>query len=98
LERLVPAYPNDYVYAYRLAGVLQEAGRAADALAMAQKAYNLSYGANRAAVARLKAELLAGAGAAEKGRALLRMELKAAKGRFPDEEKALAALLKKLGG
>ncbi|MBI5596192.1 MAG: thioredoxin family protein [Elusimicrobia bacterium] len=98
LERLVAAYPNDYVYSYRLAGVLKEAGRTADALASSRTAYNLSYGANRSAVARLRAELLAAGGAAEEARALLRLELKAAKGRFPDEAKALEALLKKLGG
>lgn len=98
LERLVAAYPNDYVYAYRLAGVLKEAGRAPEAREMSQKAYNLSYGANRAAVARLRAELLAAGGAADEARALLRLELKAARGRFPDEAKALKALLKKLGG
>ena len=98
LERLVKAYPNDYVYAYRLAQHLQNEGRAADALAMSEKAYNLSYGANRIPVASLRASILASRGAVEDARALLRIELKSAKLRFPKEAPGLEVLLKKLGG
>lgn len=98
LERLVAAYPNDYVYASRFAKELKDANRPAEALAMSEKAYNLSYGANRPYVARQRAELLAASGRADEARALLRIELKAAKARFPKEAPGLQALLKKLGG
>lgn len=98
LRTLVEAYPSDYVYAARLARFLSEAGRGAEALPLSERAYRLSYGANRPGVARLRAELLAGAGRAEDAKALLRLELKGARERFPDAAPALEALLQKLGG
>jgi thiol-disulfide isomerase/thioredoxin len=98
LRVLVDAYPSDYVYAARLARFLSEAGRGAEALPLSEKAYHLSYGANRPGVAKLRAELLAAAGRAEDAKALLRLELKAAQARFPDSAPPLEALLKKLGG
>lgn len=98
LRKLVEVYPSDYVYAARLARFLSEAGRGAEALPLSEKAYNLSYGANRPGVAKLRAELLAGAGKAEDAKALLRLELKVARERFPDAAPALEAALAKLGG
>ncbi|TBR22222.1 hypothetical protein EPO15_08460 [bacterium] len=98
LRKLLEAYPSDYVYAARLARFLGEAGRSAEALPLSEKAYNLSYGANRPGVAKLRAELLAAAGDAATAKALLRLELKVARARFPDAAPPLAALLKKLGG
>lgn len=98
LAALAKAYPSDYVYPYRLAKVLVEAGRPKDALALSETAYHLSYGANRFGTARLRAELLAGAGRPDEARALLRLELKAAKAHFPDQAASLEQSLKKLGG
>lgn len=98
LRKLVEAYPSDYVYAARLARFLSEAGRGAEALPLSEKAYHLSYGANRPGVAKLRAELLAAAGRTEDAKSLLRLELKAAQARFPDSAPPLEALLKKLGG
>lgn len=98
LRTLVAAYPADYVYSARLARFLSEAGRAAEALPLSEKAYNLSYGANRPGVAKLRAELLAAAGKADDAKALLRLELKVARERFPDAAPALEAALTKLGG
>lgn len=98
LRTLVDAYPSDYVYAARLARYLAENGRAPEALPLSEKAYHLSYGANRPGVAKLRAELLAAAGDAATAKALLRLELKGAKARFPDAAPGLEALLKKLGG
>ena len=98
LRTLVEAYPADYVYAARLARFLAEAGRGAEALPLSEKAYNLSYGANRPGVAKLRAELLAAAGKSDDAKALLRLELKVARERFPDAAPALAAALAKLGG
>ena len=56
LRKLAAAYPADYVYAYRYAKHLLEKGDAAGALAWSEKAYLLSYGANRLAVAKVRAQ------------------------------------------
>lgn len=97
LGALVAAYPSDYVYPYRLAKALSEAGRGAEALPSSEKAYHLSYGANRFSTARLRAELLAGAGQAGTARALLNLELKAGGARFPDQVAPTEQLLKTIG-
>lgn len=98
LRRLVAAYPSDYVYSARLARMLKDRGRVAEALPFSETAYRLSYGANRVDATKLRAEVLVAAGKKEEAKALLRLELKAARRGFKDRAEALAALLKTLGG
>ncbi|WP_157971459.1 thioredoxin family protein [Dyella sp. C9] len=50
-HKLIAAYPDDYVYAYRYGRSLVEAGKPADALPWLAKASDKAYGANRLAVA-----------------------------------------------
>lgn len=98
LRALVDAYPSDYVYAGRLARFLSAQARYAEALPFSEKAYHLSFGSNRPGVAVLRADLLSRAGRADEAKALLRLELKAAKARFPDAVGPLEKALAQLGG
>ncbi|RDI97348.1 hypothetical protein DVT68_16450 [Dyella solisilvae] len=50
-RKLIAAYPNDYVYAYRYGRSLVDAGKPADALPYLAQAADKAYGANRLAVA-----------------------------------------------
>jgi len=50
-RKLIAAYPNDYVYAYRYGRSLVEAGKPGDALPYLVQAADKAYGANRLAVA-----------------------------------------------
>lgn len=93
--RLIEAYPSDYVYAYRYARWLKERGRGADALAWAEKAYLLSYGANRLSVAGLRGEILLALGRREEAERLLRREIAANRARFPEAAERLEKLLSK---
>jgi thiol-disulfide isomerase/thioredoxin len=54
---LMAAYPADYVYAYRYAKRLHAKKRDADALPFAEKAWALSYGANRSQTEALRSEV-----------------------------------------
>ncbi|WP_430390108.1 thioredoxin family protein [Dyella sp. 20L07] len=50
-HKLIAAYPDDYVYAYRYGRSLLEAGKPTEALPYLAKAADKAYGANRLAVA-----------------------------------------------
>lgn len=95
-EALLAAYPADYVYPYRYARYLADKGRFAEAEPWSAKAWGLSYGANRLAVAKVRAKVLAGLGRKDEAKALLKRELKAGKKAFPKEaaqlQEALSAL------
>jgi hypothetical protein len=56
--KLIAAYPDDYVYAYRYGRGLLEAGKPADALPYLAQAADKAYGANRLAVAQQRVKAL----------------------------------------
>jgi thioredoxin-like negative regulator of GroEL len=95
-ERLIAAYPTDYVYAYRYARNLSEHGKNAAALAYVEKADKRAYGANRLAVTLLRAKILGALGRKPEAAALLKRDIKAGKAAFPKQaqelEKQLATL------
>lgn len=56
--KLIAAYPNDYVYAYRYGKSLLDRGKAAEALPLLSQAANSAYGENRLAVATQRVKAL----------------------------------------
>jgi len=56
--KLIAAYPNDYVYAYRHGRNLVENGRAQEGLPFLEKAATKAYGANKLQVATYRAKAL----------------------------------------
>ena len=96
-EKLVAAYPADHVYAYRFAQYLESRKKPEEALPWIEKADKLAYGANRLAVTRLRAQILAKLGRKDEARALLERDAKAGKKAFPQEAAQLEALLANLG-
>lgn len=95
-EELVAAYPADYVYAYRYARYLADKGEAAQALAWAEKADHLAYGANRLQVTKVRAKALAALGRGPEARKLLKRDIAAGRSSFPKDAKALEELLGQL--
>ena len=57
-RKLIAAYPDDYVYAYRYGRSLIDAGKPADALPYLSQAADKAYGANRLAVAQQRIKAL----------------------------------------
>jgi len=57
-RKLIAAYPDDYVYAYRYGRSLIDAGKPADALPYLSQAADKAYGANRLAVAQQRVKAL----------------------------------------
>lgn len=57
-HKLIAAYPDDYVYAYRYGRSLLDAGKPADALPYLAQAADKAYGANRLAVAQQRVKAL----------------------------------------
>lgn len=58
MPRLIAAYPDDYVYAYRYGRSLLERGKAAEALPYLEQASEKAFGVNRLTVAGLRAKAL----------------------------------------
>jgi hypothetical protein len=58
LPKLIAAYPDDYVYAYRYGRSLLERGQPAQALSFLEQAAAKTFGANRLTVAELRAKAL----------------------------------------
>lgn len=94
---LVAAYPSDYVYPYRWARFLLGKGDAAGALAKAEAADKLSYGANRLAVTKVRAKALLALARKDEAAALLKRDIKAGKA-FPDAARSLQEVLDEAGG
>lgn len=92
-ERLIEAYPADYVYAYRFAKYLESRDRDQEALPWIEKADKLAYGANRLQVTLLRAKILTALDRREEAQKLAARDLKAATGSFPMLERPLAAWL-----
>ncbi|HBL19233.1 MAG: hypothetical protein A2X36_03055 [Elusimicrobia bacterium GWA2_69_24] len=94
--KLAAAYPADYVYSYRWAKWLYGRKEHARALELAQKAWELSYGANRLTVTGLKARILTAMGQRDEAEQAVRAELKASRGRFPKDAVGLEKVLAEL--
>ena len=88
-EKLVAAYPSDYVYAFRYAKWLNKRGDDAAALPWAERADKLSYGANRLAVTAVRAKILGKLGRGKEGLAAADRDLKAASKAWTRERAAL---------
>ncbi|WP_199098086.1 thioredoxin family protein [Dyella sp. ASV21] len=93
-RKLIAAYPNDYVYAYRYGRSLVEAGKAADALPYLSKAADKAYGANRLSVALQQVRALKALHRTADAKQLVTDVLDANGPWFPKQAAALSAELK----
>lgn len=91
--KLIAAYPADYVYSYRFARYLLERDLPKDALAPVELADKLCYGANRLAVTKIRAKILAALDRKDEARALLKRDIKAGAKSFPKDAAGLELLL-----
>jgi thiol-disulfide isomerase/thioredoxin len=93
---LTAAYPADYVYPYRYAKYLAGKKEFEPALAWAEKADRLSYGANRLVVTGVRAKALVALGRTEEAEKLLKRDIRTAARAFSKDVKPLEALLRDL--
>jgi tetratricopeptide (TPR) repeat protein len=91
--KLIAAYPEDYVYPYRLGKSLFERGQYAEALVYLQQAAPKAYGINRLNVSALLVQTLLKLGRADDARQAASDALKANGPWFPEEAARLRALL-----
>ncbi|HEX4896626.1 MAG TPA: thioredoxin family protein [Solimonas sp.] len=94
MPRLVTAYPDDYVYAFRHGRSLLARGRAAEALPWLEKAAPLAYGINRLKVAQERVKALQALQREAEARKVVAEALKANGPWFPEEAAKLKGLLK----
>ncbi len=93
-RKLIAAYPDDYVYAYRYGRSLVEAGKPADALPYLAQAADKAYGANRLAVALQRVKALKALHRDDEARKLAGDVLETNGPWFPKQADALKAELK----
>ena len=91
--KLIAAYPDDYVYAWRYGKNLFERGEFARALPWLEQAAPKAYGVNRLAVAQYRAEALRKLGRDDDAKQVVADALKANGPFFPDEVLKLKAVL-----
>lgn len=91
--KLIAAYPDDYVYAYRFGKSLVERGEYARALPWLEQAAPKAYGVNRLSVAQHRAEALRKLGRDQDAKQVVADALKANGPFFPDEVAKLKAAL-----
>jgi len=94
LPKLVKAYPDDYVYAYRYGRVLLDRGRAAEALTYLEQAAAKTFGANRLAVAELRVKALLALERRADAEKVVAEALEANGPWFPEAAAKLKAMLK----
>ncbi|HUS23425.1 MAG TPA: thioredoxin family protein [Candidatus Binatia bacterium] len=92
LNRMIQAWPDDYVYAYREGKTLAARGRHAEALPYFEKAAAKAYGANRLRNAELRASTLHALGKDAEARQVIAQALQANGPQFPEEAAKLRAL------
>ncbi|MBI2383904.1 MAG: thioredoxin family protein [Gammaproteobacteria bacterium] len=95
-QRLIAAYPDDYVYAYRWGKSLAARDRHAEALPQFARAARLAYGVNRLRVAELWARSYRALGRRLDAQLLLAQALKENGPWFPEEAARLKALQEEL--
>jgi tetratricopeptide (TPR) repeat protein len=91
LDRLIEAYPQDYVYAYRKGKSLALRGKHAEALPYFEQAAAKAYGVNQLNNAELRAKSLAALNRPAEARTVLADVLKTTGPFFPDEAAKLKA-------
>lgn len=91
--KLIAAYPDDYVYAYRFGKSLFERGEFARALPWLEQAAPKAYGVNRLSVAQYRADALRKLGREDDAKQVVADALKANGPFFPDEVLKLKAVL-----
>lgn len=90
-EKLIEAFPQDYVYPDRQARILLAADRAADALPYLELAASRAYGVNRLRVAGRHATALQALGRRDEAIGVINIALRANKKFFPEEAAKLRA-------
>ncbi len=93
-RKLIAAYPNDYVYAYRYGRSLVDAGKPADALPYLAQAADKAYGANRLSVALQRVKALKALHRNDEAKKLADDVLETNGPWFPKQADALKAELK----
>lgn len=93
-RKLIAAYPDDYVYAYRYGRSLVDTGKPADALPYLAQAANKAYGANRLAVALQRVKALKALHRDDEAKKLADGVLETNGPWFPKQAEALKAALK----
>jgi thiol-disulfide isomerase/thioredoxin len=94
--RLIAAWPDDYVYAYRHARSLAARGKHAEAVPLYAQAAAKTYGVNKLRIAELRAKSLQALGREAEARDVLAEALKANGPWFPDDAAKLKAMLEAL--
>ncbi|RAO76278.1 thioredoxin family protein [Dyella jiangningensis] len=92
-RKLIAAYPDDYVYAYRYGRSLVDAGKPSDALPYLAQAADKAYGANRLAVAQQRVKALKALHRDEEARKVAADALETNGPWFPKQVAALKAEL-----
>lgn len=93
MAKLIAAYPDDYVYAFRHGRSLLARGKAADALPFLEQAAARAYGINRLQVADQRVRALQALGRDADARRVVAETLKANGPWFPEDAARLKALL-----
>jgi thiol-disulfide isomerase/thioredoxin len=94
LPKLMAAYPDDYVYAYRYGRSLLDRNRPADALPYLEQAAAKTFGANRLSVAEVRAKALLALGRRADAEQVVADALQQNGPWFPEAAAKLKALLK----
>lgn len=92
--KLMAAYPDDYVYAYRYGGSLLKRGKPAEALPYLEQAAQKTFGANRLAVATLRVQALLALKRRDEAEKVVADALEANGPWFPEAAAKLKAALK----
>jgi len=92
--KLMAAYPDDYVYAYRYGGSLLKRGKPAQALPYLEQAAQKTFGANRLAVATLRVQTLLALNRRDDAEKVVADALEANGPWFPEAAAKLKAALK----
>ncbi len=93
LPRLIEAYPDDYIYAYRHARSLASRGKHTEAVPLYEQAAARTYGVNKLRIAELRAKSLQALGRHQEAREVLAEALQANGPWFPEDAAKLKALL-----
>jgi thioredoxin-like negative regulator of GroEL len=96
LVKLIEAYPEDYVYAYRYAKNLAARGKHAEALPFYEQAAAKTYGVNKLRIAELRAKSLQALSRTAEARQVLADALRDNGPWFPEDAAKLKALMAEL--
>jgi len=94
MPKLIAAYPDDYVYSYRYGASLLKRNKPAEALPYLERAAEKSFGANRLAVASLRAKALIALNRRPDAEKVVADALEANGPWFPEQAEKLKAVLK----